>query len=110
MTVAMTSQAASNVVSAEEWTTARIALLGGSFRAGSGRRGLEPTGAPTCTLVRCGGLAETENPLTYETEAAQRGHSPVGRALALQARRAGPGFPFKGLPIGFSGDKSQKAR
>ena len=27
MTVAMTSQAASNVVSAEEWTTARIALL-----------------------------------------------------------------------------------
>ena len=40
------------------------------------------------------GLAEAENPLTYGTEAAQRGHSSVGRALALQARgrRFDPGW------------------
>ena len=40
------------------------------------------------------GLAEAENPLTYGTEAAQGGHSSVGRALALQARgrRFDPGW------------------
>ena len=46
----------------------------------------------TCTLVSRRGLAKTEDPLTYGTEAALRGHSSVGRAVALQARLANPGF------------------
>ena len=52
------------------------------------------TCTPTCTLVYRLGLAETENPLIYGTKAAQRGHSSVGRALALQARgrRFDPGW------------------
>jgi hypothetical protein len=49
---------------------------------------------PTCTPGFVGGLAGTENLLTYRTKAAQRGHSSVGRALALQARgrRFDPGW------------------
>ena len=52
------------------------------------------TCTPTCTLAYRRGLAETENPLTYGMEVAQRGHSSVGRALALQARgrRFDPGW------------------
>ena len=48
----------------------------------------------TCTLAYQRGLTETENPLTYRMEAALRGHSSVGRALALQARgrRFDPGW------------------
>ena len=55
-----------------------------------------PTPAATFVMTDCGVVASpavvraAPHPLTYRTEAAQRGHSSVGRALALQAR--GHGF------------------
>ena len=59
-----------------------------------------PTPAATFVMTDCGVVASpavvraAPHPLTYGTEAAQRGHSSVGRALALQARgrRFDPGW------------------